>query len=546
MFSSKRHAWLLLGVFLTLYAAAGSVYGADITVNTATTYQTMEGFGGGLMFRVYPYGRVYQDELYDSIFTSAKCNVIRVINYYDSALADNGNALEIAMMKDIQEKYPEVKIFMASWTPPKYIKQGDTIAGVVNGNKMSLKKVNNQFMYTEYANYWYNSIKDCQDNGVNLSWVSIQNEPDWPAEWEGCCLLPSESGNTASYPKALDAVYNRAGSLGVPFIGPDMTGPAGISNVSIDQYMSAINKSQIVAICHHFYNGADVSHMRSIKQNYPTLPRFQTEFLYNEGENGKTWFDHIQLIQNTLIEEEASMYLLFALAYKTASTHCFFSQDTTNGTYVVRPIYFGFKHFSKSIRSGWKRVAVSGGGGSLNVSAFANTANDSMAVVIVNTGGATTVSLGGIPAAIDTGEAFQTTKGSGSEQTKKYERIAQFGETVPTINIDGSSVTTVDLWKKITVKAAGNRASAVSAGGKLFVVASRRDRAIDVSFDACEKGAAYTVSLCDMSGKRMAAPQEVRPSHGAIKSFAGPFAGGTYMVRVEGNGVVRTQKVIVP
>ncbi|MBN2001646.1 T9SS type A sorting domain-containing protein [candidate division KSB1 bacterium] len=517
----------------------------DVTLTPGTKHQTIEGFGGGLMFRVYPYLRPYQDELYDSIFNKAGCNVVRICNYYDSAMAENNDTLEINMMKDIQAKYPQVKVFMASWSPPPYLKQGDTIAGVVDGTKLSLKKVDNQFVYNEYADYWYNSIKDFKDKGVILSWVSMQNEPDWPAEWEGCCLLPNESGNTASYAKALDAVYNKVNSLGIPLIGPDMTGPAGINSVSIDQYMNAVNKSQITAVCHHFYNGADVSSMRKVKQNYGSKPRYQTEYLINEGAdwNGKiqTWFDHIQLIHNSLVEEDLSMYLLFAVAYKEASTHCFFSQDTINNTYLTRPIYYAFKHFSKSIHRGWRRIGASGG--SLMASAYANANNDSMAVVVINTGGAATLNLKGIPEAIDTGEVFQTTRSSGSEQSKKYARIAAFGKTRPAITLDGGSITSVDLWKIPPPDACSELNRTVTMKPS-FAVTAGRD-AITV-FCTSAMDQVFTLSLYDIAGKRIVPSKSIRTVSGAAaRTLNGRFARGTYLLNIVADKAIQTRTVVV-
>ncbi|MBN1309332.1 MAG: hypothetical protein JXA18_15515 [Chitinispirillaceae bacterium] len=542
----KKRPWFLsliagCGLVVLFTAESGAV---EVTLTPGTKYQTIEGFGGGLMFRVYPYDRPYQDELYDSIFDKAGCNVVRIINYYDSAVAENGNATEVNMMKDIQEKYPDVKVFMASWSPPNYLKQNDTIAGVVDGTKMSLKKVNDQFVYNEYADYWYNSIKDFLDKGVKLHWVSIQNEPDWPAEWEGCCLAPNESGTIASYAKALDAVYKKVSSLGIPLIGPDMTGPSGV-NYSLDNYLSAIDKSQIAAVCHHFYNGADVASMRRVKQSYASKPRYQTEYLINEGAewNGRvqTWFDHVQLIQNALVEEELSMYLLFAVAYKEASTHCFFSQDTINNTYVTRPIYYAFKHFSKSIRRGWKRIGASGG--SLMVSAYANTNNDSMAVVVINTGNAATLTLKGIPESIDTGEVFQTTRSSGSEQSKKYARIAGFGKTRPVINLDGGSITSVNVWKIQTVGVHSEKAGPIAVKSPFSVSASHG--AISVSFRDCRRHG--IVSLFDMAGRQVARSRSYNSASGAPPcTFTGPFAGTIYFVKIVSGGATETLQVALP
>ncbi|MCX7727405.1 MAG: hypothetical protein N2053_11235, partial [Chitinispirillaceae bacterium] len=139
----ERYIWVVVITILISGKLEESV-GIDVTVNTSQKYQTIEGFGGGLMFGVWPYGRKCKDELYDSIFRVARCNIVRIKNDYDPEADTTDSAYkevtEIPMMKEIQEKYPDVKITIASWSPPKYLKEGDTIAGIVNGKKLSLKK----------------------------------------------------------------------------------------------------------------------------------------------------------------------------------------------------------------------------------------------------------------------------------------------------------------------------------------------------------------------------------------------------------------------
>jgi hypothetical protein len=411
------------------------------------------------MYGVWPYGRSNKNELYDSIFNGAGCNVVRIMNSWDPQ--KDSAVDEIPMMKEVTATYPEVKVFMASWSPPKYLKTMDTIAGRVGDKFLSLKKVNGKFLYADYATYWYKSIKHFQDAGLKLSWVSIQNEPDWPAYWEGCYLVPTEMDSFASYGKALDAVYTKVKPLNVPLIGPDMTGPTGnivketgVRN-TLDIYLKNLNQTQLAAFCHHFYNGISASEMRWIRGLYPTTPIYQTEWLTNDtvplwaGGPTLTWFDHVQVIQNALTCEDISMYLLFSLAYKPASTHCFFSLDSTApGGYTTRPIYYGFKHFSKSIRRGWKRIGVASSDWTLMMSGFTNEQNDSMTVIVVNTGTEAALRLKNVPAEIDTGVVYRTTRSStGIQQTRKYETVARFGKPPSSIPVDAYSITTFDLWK---------------------------------------------------------------------------------------------------
>jgi hypothetical protein len=74
----------------------------------------MMGYLGCLFFGVYPYGRGNKDELYDSIFNKAGINIVRIGNHYDPQ--ENNNVDEIPMMKEIQQKWPHVKVMLTSWS----------------------------------------------------------------------------------------------------------------------------------------------------------------------------------------------------------------------------------------------------------------------------------------------------------------------------------------------------------------------------------------------------------------------------------------------
>jgi hypothetical protein len=90
--------------------------------------------------------------------------------------------------------------------------------------------------------------------------------------------------------------------------------------------------------------------------------------------------------------------LHFALAGGSASGWIGWTQAEFNGTdaasRVPHPIYYGAKHYFRFVRPGAQRIGVSGGG-SLQVSAYKHTANNTVTVVIINTGAATSVTIAG-------------------------------------------------------------------------------------------------------------------------------------------------------
>ncbi len=456
----------ICAVFFCLFMmTVGDGACATATINLSRKYQAIEGFGGGLVFGVYPYGLANKDELYDSIFNKAGVNIVRIENRFDHVPGDTIE--EIAMMKEIVRKWPQVKVILTAWSPPKYLKSNDSTAGISGSAAATLKKENGAYVYDAYGDWWRTSMKYYDSAGMKTSWVSIQNEPNWPADWRGCYFGPVEENNRASYGKALGAVFGKIKTLEhpVPVIGPDIT---GIGENYLEEYIRSpdMDTSQLYAVCHHFYSGADSATMKKILGLFPSsiYPQgrllYQTEYLFNDGASWpvgsvpKYWFNHAQLIQSALVDEGVSMYNLFALAYKHASTHCFFSLDDEKGgpDFTVRPIYYAFRHFSGSIHRGWRRVEATADQTGLKISAFASVREDSLAVVVVTGNSIGTTMTLTLPSGFKEnevkGEIYQTTESVAvlGEIVKKYNHEGSFSPARP-IEIAPRSITTVELTK---------------------------------------------------------------------------------------------------
>jgi O-glycosyl hydrolase len=552
----SRFSETICAFFFCLFImTVGNCSCATVTVDLSKKFQTIEGFGGGLVFGIYPFGLANKDELYDSIFNKAGVNIVRIENRYDHV--PNNTIDEIAMMTEIQRKWPQVKVILTGWSPPKYLKSNDSTAGLSDGAAATLKKENDAYVYDKYGDWWLKSVKYYDSAGVKMSWLSIQNEPNWPADWRGCYLSPIEVNNCASYGKALKAVYAkiRTADKPVPIIGPDIT---GIGENYMEEYIRSpdMDTSRLSAICHHFYNGADSATMKKMLNLFPPsiYPHgrllYQTEFLFNDGASWpigsppKYWFNHAQLIQSALVDEGVSMYNLFALAYKHASTHCFFSLDDENGgpDFTVRPIYYAFKHFSGSIHRGWRRVEASVDQAGLKISAFASVQDDSLAVIVVtgNTTG-TTMALtlpSGFKEIEVKGDIYQTTESvvTMGEIVKKYNHEGRFSPS-QSIEIAPRSITTIELTK---VFAVGSRPAAPKSGWTSPALQSaryvtKRYIAAMVRFPA---DAPLRFALWSMNGGLVASADIRGHGEARIRWPVSAVSAGRYVLTLEYRGVM--------
>lgn len=396
---------ILLQAFICMHLFAGTVAtaasGSNLYYNKGLRYQTIVGFGGGFMFHIFPFNHPKREELYDSIFNNAQINIVRLNNWYDPQIKND--VKEIPMMLEIQQKWPQVKTMIASWSPPPYLKSNDTLAGAtalldetgaLTGYLPGTLKKNGDstYMYKEYGEYWYQSIKHFRNSGVQLDWVSIQNEPDILTNYEGCLMNPLENDTIASYGKALDAVYNACKNNFTPpvqFIGPDVSSTSGYRFANY--FSPDLDKSKLSAYCHHMYDYAPSDWLEYTRITHNDKPIFQTEFLINEGKDWtnveRSWFDHAQIILRALTVERVQIYNIFALAYKPASTHTFFSLDTLGGDgFTIRPTWYMFRQFSRSIHRGWQNIESVAEDSTIESGVFMNPGQDSAAVILINTG----------------------------------------------------------------------------------------------------------------------------------------------------------------
>jgi len=522
---------------LFLYVKYGETSTANL--NYECKFQTIEGFGGGFSFRKYPCFHPKKEELYDSIFNVARINIVRIGNYYYQETTEN-RQVETPMMLEIQRRWPDVKTILTSWTPPPFLKSNNSVAGGNELNEIGTLKKNDDglYMYDEYAYYWLKAVQYFSGNGMKIDWVSIQNEPDCAAWYEGCVLEPYESAIAASYGKALNAVYttfNHYLTAPPPLIGPDVEGVYG-EILSRHLNSTDLNRNQLVAYCHHLYHYSGPEWMALPPQQYPDKPIYQTEFLINEGENGRTWFDHAVFIHNSLAVENVSMYCIFALTYNPASTHCFFSMDTTGGDwYEARPTYYMFKHFSRSIRRGWRRCEITVDDPALLVSAYCNDYNDSTAIVILNTG--TSPNSLNLSFTGKLGDYYQTSS------TDKYAHKGRVHDNA-TIECDARSITTIELHNDYSaIKHPQMHTSPHVI--RIGTTTGNPSGDISVRYTLPSHQPAM-LSLLDLQGNVLVEHQTLRYDRlNGVHHFNRTLAGGSYVIKLTSGTGIAVKKFVV-
>jgi glucuronoarabinoxylan endo-1,4-beta-xylanase len=367
----------------------------NIQVNFDEEHQTITGFGASLAFyEGWLTAHPNRAQIYDVIFKELSLDILRVRNTYGYDNEMIGRVKQFAAAAKNSLGHP-IDIMVSSWGPPANLKSnndrknGGTLKYAVSNGKV-------EFDYAGFANWWNASLDNYNANGIYPKYISIQNEPDFKADWESCLLRPSEaitsSDTIAGYNKALNAVFDTVQRRENPplFLGPECVG-IGYNNV--ENYINALDLTKLYGIAHHLYHGAESgtvsgdpftsTNYKKVGNFHPEVPHFQTEYSRTE------WFPLAAMIFQSLVEENVTAWLYWDLIWSEGGlVNLHFPWDRNQWTnsvgYNRTKDFYVFKHYSAFIHPGWKRVGTSGNSELLKTASFMSLAGDSATFIAIN------------------------------------------------------------------------------------------------------------------------------------------------------------------
>lgn len=479
-------------VLLLAYASLAGA--ASITVNTATRYQAIEGFGGGAVYYTnWISAHPYKAEIYDTVFTGLGLSYLRIGNWdQDSTKTDALTQTAEIVQAGKSRLGSRMKVLMSSWTPPASLKANNNIKGGTSNN--TLKKVNNAYVYDQFAHWWARSLAHYAAAGVVPDVISIQNEPDMNPSYEGMMLAKSQ-GDTAGYPQALAAVHDTLAKMATRprIFGPE---PLGIGYSNFQGYMNALDASDLDGYAYHLYHGNNATQnekyqdldgfntiLQTLASSYSTKPALMTEFCPMRSPaqtQGSDLLSLARLIRNALVHGNTVGYINWELIYADwrdpqenisqmihmENPWVAVADRPTKWKYpkgyTIGPEFHGMRHFSKFITPGWNRISSTSSDAAVPVVAFASTDNDSLTLVAINTANASK-SLAFAPTGFVLSEAWQSQSG-GPYSEKLATTSSQTSWTLP----DSSLLTLV--WVKAT--ASSSSSSSLSSSSSSVVSSS--------------------------------------------------------------------------
>jgi glucuronoarabinoxylan endo-1,4-beta-xylanase len=350
----------------------GTAQSGDITVDPAKTYQVVDGFGEADVWQGSS-STAMQTLLWDPVNgiglnllrvgidgTSGQPNIMGTAGYADGQACVNysGSAC---------------KVWAAPWSPPAGDKDNNDIN---NGGHLQT---------SDYAS-WSKVLAAFpafykKNGGVDLYAVSAQNEPDFVASYQSCIF------NASQMVAWIDVLGPALAALSPPvkvlaaepdnwgnFWGGDGYGPAIIADSAANSYVGPL-------ATHDYGNTSAGTYARPAPPANNTHHVWETEC--TPGDTGP-------------ITIATMIYAAFATG-GVSGWHYWWTEALVPDPSSPPPQVYALGNFSKFVRPGYLRVDVSGApkaSGSVPlVVAFASQADGTVAIVVVNGGGAQQVSF---------------------------------------------------------------------------------------------------------------------------------------------------------
>jgi glucuronoarabinoxylan endo-1,4-beta-xylanase len=341
----------------------GTSQSGDITVNPATTYQTMDGFGIADVWQGKSTSSADQRKLFWDPVDGIGMTLLRI------GIDENGKIMGDAAFVEA----PDVvkfggKVWAAPWSPPASYKDNNNIN---NGGHLN----------TSSYEAWATTLAAFpayfkQNAGVDLWGLSPQNEPDFTASYRSCIFSASQMN---AFIKVLGPKLHALNPpVKVIAAEPDVWSHLWNNG---DKYGVAIEGDATVRAlvdvhATHDYGSNVQSTTRPSPPANVTHPIWQTEATYTAGAGIGPALDFDRCIYAAVTSGGTSGWVYW------------WTPEFMNGGSTSNPPkrVYAMGNFSKFVRPGYVRVGITGAPSSVQIVPFMNPADGTFAIVGLNSG----------------------------------------------------------------------------------------------------------------------------------------------------------------
>ena len=405
---TKVIAFLFMAGIAGLAAPASAT---DVTVDGATRYQTMEGFGTCLIAWVGRFRDLYRTEEFQKIYVEGVgCNMLRVnmwgptfekptedwtkIRCDDFDMNANGGRprIFIDFGQGIRKIDPNVKIIGTTWSPPAWMKVNQSITDTkssairASGYGENNNRVDPKY-FQHFCKWMVEYVKLHDRQGAPFYAVSPGNEIQFSQSFESCVW---DGKDFAAIVIMLRERLNAEGYSHVKIFGPE-TMTSHLYEGGTGSYVKAVldNPKALQALdvfATHGYEDGVKAEMAatSSRQFWDLIARTGKPFWITEGgTGGHDWPEPIQkgignALHNALAAGNCSAFVPWQITEGRKSIHALMVMSTyTPKTHTAM-------HYTRFIRPGARRIDAQPGFGAVQVSAFLHEKNGDLTVVALN------------------------------------------------------------------------------------------------------------------------------------------------------------------
>ncbi|RKD13317.1 hypothetical protein BCY91_10950, partial [Pelobium manganitolerans] len=350
----------------------------ELSFDPSITYQAVTGFGG--MNNVWAAPQLSTAEV-EKMYSKDGLgyNMMRIMIYPNKA--DWGR--DVATTLKAQSL--GARILASPWTPPSAMKSSNSN---LHGYLLPEK-------YADYVQHLNDFIAFMKDKGITIEAVSIQNEPDWSPEYDGCEWSPTQ---------ILDFIKNYAGGINAKVLAAEAVNFKKMYTDPVLNDPVAVNNLDIAG--GHLYGGG--------LQDYPLARQkgkeiWMTEHLLNEVNDGMGWAQALVLAKelNDCMENNFNAYFWWYLKRSYSMLG-----DGDKGTTMGQTLKRGYvlSHYAK-YATGRTRVQIGKVANNSEISVTAYKGQDDMTMVFVNSGATTVPALNiNLPLSVKSANAVITSE----------------------------------------------------------------------------------------------------------------------------------------
>jgi glucuronoarabinoxylan endo-1,4-beta-xylanase len=474
-----------------------------VTVNLNDVRQTIDGFGAS---SAWASGTI-PDAALNTIFspvTGAGLTLLR------SRIGPNGTTNENLWMQQVGAF--GVKVWSTPWTPPREWK---TNHDTNNGGTFDPAH------YQDYANDLADYVQNMSRQGIPMYAVSLQNEPNWTADYESCRWSAVQF---AEFLPIVGAEFGRRGITTKIMLPEGDVWEFSLANT----VMANPSLAQYVGILAAHDYGSNAYTPCTIAGGRPV---WETEIsTFAGGTEINKAVDVADNMHRALSDANVNAWHYWWLNYSGDAA-------LVNGWNATKRLW-AMGQYSKFVRPGWVRVGETDDGG-LDITTFKDPASGKFAIVVVNMSTTNPVT-----------EMFTLNGGTASSVTPYVTSATDDLAAKTAINLAGGTSFTAAIGPQSIVTYYGTLASAapLQAPTNLFAAASYNNTATQIAISWSDNSSAETGYTVERStdGANWTVITSSLPANSFQYTDTGRSENTTYYYRVKlTNGDATTYSSVV-